>query len=497
MSSWPKNPCLYEIHTWAWLEQLSRDAGQPLTLDGVPQAELERIAALGFDGVWLMGVWQRSAESGRMARAHPGLQHEYRKALPDYREADVTGSPFSIAAYHVDATLGGDAALTKLRHRLADLGVRLMLDFVPNHLARDHSWVGEHPEWLVQGGPDDMAREPRNYYDMPVAGRRRIFAHGRDPHFDGWSDTVQVDYRSAAARRAMADVLLSLAERCDGARCDMAMLATRDVFLRTWGGTFEPPLAEFWPAVVTDLRARHPAFLLLAEVYWDLEWELRQQGFDYAYDKRLYDRLLEHDATNVRLHLTAAASDQQHLARFTENHDEQRATIAFGGVERSLAAATLTYTLPGLRLFHEGQLDGWAVKLPVQLGRRLTETTHPAVAGFFRQLLTALRHPVFHEGNWQALGPVEPGAGSAGAEQIVAHSWSLDGEHRLVFVNLSPEREQALVPVNIQAIAGRNWRLDDLLNGTSYVRRGDDMLGAGLYVDLPGYGVHLFALHGV
>lgn len=493
MTNWPNNPTLYEINAWAWLEQLSRAAGQPVTLDSVPEAELARIASYGFDGVWLMGVWQRSVAGRRVAIEHPGLQGEYRKALPDYSEADVVGSPYSIPDYRVDAALGGDAGLASLRQRLAGLGMRLMLDFVPNHLARDHAWLAEHPERLVQGGPDSLARQPVNYFDVTVDGQWRIFAHGRDPYLDGWSDTVQIDYRRAASRRAMSDILLSIAERCDGARCDMAMLVTQDIFLRTWGGTFEPPRAEFWPAVATDLRARFPDFILLAEVYWDLEWELQQQGFDYTYDKRLYDRLLEHDAMDVRLHLTAGTDYQQRLARFTENHDEQRAATAFGG-SRSLAAAALTYTLPGLRLFHEGQLDGWQVKLPVQLGRRPAEANQGTVELFYRRLLAALRHPIFHDGVWQPLKPAEEWAGNPTHRHIVAHRWSLDDDLRLVVVNLSSERAQALVPLELRALAGRDWRLHDLLNDATYLRRGDDMAGAGLYIDLPPYGYHLFEI---
>jgi hypothetical protein len=495
MTNWPKNPTLYEINAWAWLEQLSRQAGQAVTLGSVPQAELERIASYGFDGVWLMGVWQRSVDGRRVAREHPGLQGEYRKALPDYGDADVVGSPYSIPDYRVDSSLGGDAELAALRQRLASLGMRLMLDFVPNHFACDHTWISQHPERLVQGGPDSLAREPVNYFDVTVDGEWQIFAHGRDPYLDGWTDTVQIDYRKAATRRAMADILLSIAERCDGARCDMAMLVTRDIFLRTWSGVFEPPLAEFWPSVVTDLHARYPGFLLLAEVYWDLEWELQQQGFDYTYDKRLYDRLLEHDAMDVRLHLTAGLDYQRHLARFTENHDERRAAEAFG-VQRSLAAAALTYTLPGLRLLHEGQLDGWRVKLPVQLGRRPVEGTVSQVDTFYRRLLAALRHSIFHEGEWQPLKPVEEWAGNPTYRNIVAHRWSLDGDQRFVLVNLSPDRSQALVPIDVVTLAGGNWRLYDVLNDVSYNRRGDEMISTGLYVDLPGYGYHLFEVRG-
>src|SRR4051812_17824616 len=111
---------------------------------------------------------------------------------------------------------------------------------------------------------------------------------------------------------------------------------------------------------------------MLAEVYWDLEYKLQQLGFDYTYDKRLYDRLVKNDANLLRLHLRATVDYQQRLARFIENHDEERAVTVFGR-PRSCAAAVLALTLPGMRLLHEGQLAGRARRVPVQLGRRLDE----------------------------------------------------------------------------------------------------------------------------
>jgi hypothetical protein len=322
-----------------------------------------------------------------------------------------------------------------------------------------------------------------------------VYAHGRDPYFAGWTDTVQIDYRSAAARRAMADILLSVAERCDGARCDMAMLVCQDVFLRTWGGQYDPPRAEFWPAAVTDLRARHPGFLLLAEVYWDMEWDLQQQGFDYTYDKRLYDRLREGDATAVRHHLEAELAYQRHLARFVENHDEQRAAAVFG-IDRSRAVAVLALTLPGLRLLHEGQLQGRRVKLPVQLGRRQLEEPEAGLESFYRQLLAALGQPVFHQGSWRLLQPVAGWEGNDSYQQIVAHLWQLEDEVRLVAVNLSSAPAQCHLPLSLPGLAGQAWELQDLLHGQTYHWSGEDLAGRGLYIDLPAYGYHLFALLG-
>ncbi|MDT7807724.1 MAG: hypothetical protein QOJ70_1537 [Acidobacteriota bacterium] len=493
MDSWPKYPTVYEINAWVWLSELSRMHGKPLTLGDVPQSELERVAEYRFDALWLMGVWERSPGARQISRTHPELLEEYRRTLPCYTEADVVGSPYAVRGYRVDPALGGDEGLARLRARLRELGLRLVLDFIPNHMAIDHPWVKEHPERLVQGDAESLEREPRNYFRAGDDDGARVFAYGRDPYFDGWPDTVQLDYRRAETRGAMSDALLSIAVKCDGVRCDMAMLVTRDIFLRTWGGEFDAPGTEFWPEAVGGVKAEHPDFLLMAEVYWDMEYELQRQGFDFAYDKRLYDRLLTDDATAVRAHLRAELSYKSRLVRFIENHDERRAQEAFGPA-RSPAAATLALTLPGLRLLHEGQLEGWRTKLSVHLGRRPREPTDEVVSAHYRRLLAALSHAVFHDGDWRQIEPREAWAGNPGNEHFVASFWTLGDDFRLVTVNLSHERAQCYLPLDLPALAGRAWLLKDLLSEAEYTRDGDGLLSSGLYLDVPAYGHHLFEI---
>ncbi len=495
MSRWPKFPSVYEINTWVWLNDLSRDAERPLTLGGVPDSELRRIADERFDAVWLMGVWERSPGARRVSREYAGWQGEFRRALPDCTERDIVGSPYAIYDYRVDPTLGGDGELAELRERLKRLGLRLILDFVPNHFALDHPWLARYPERFVRGTPELLAREPQNYFAHDIGGgdEPRVFAHGRDPYFDGWPDTAQLDYRRSETREAMTDALLRVAAKCDGARCDMAMLVTREVFERTWGDAFDPLWAEFWPEAVARLKAARPYFLLLAEVYWDLEYELQQQGFDYTYDKRLYDRLHHQDAAPVRAHLSAGMDYQSRLARFVENHDEPRAQTAFGAA-RCPAVSTLTLTLPGFRLLHEGQLDGWRVKLPVHLGRRPQEPSDPEVRERYRRLLAALSEDVFHEGHWRLLEARGAWDGNQSHLNYVAHGWTLGTDYRLVVVNLSPDPAQCYVPLGIDELAGRTWLLSDLLGDALYVRDGDALLSPGLYLDVPGNGYHLFKI---
>ncbi len=488
MSKWPGFPVVYEVNTWVWLHDLSREAGRPITLANVPQAELDRLAAYGFDALWLMGVWQRSPNGCKVARAHPGLQMEYRRALPDYTSADVVGSPYAVQNYRTDRALGGDEELAALRERLRLLGLRVILDFVPNHVANDHAWVTEHPERIVQGSESDLLRNPVNYFRD---GKGRVFAHGKDPYFPGWTDTAQLDYRRRQTREAMTDVLLRIAKRCDGLRCDMAMLITREVFLRTWGGDFDPLQAEFWPAAIARVKESQPDFLMIAEVYWDMEFELQQMGFDYTYDKRLYEYLQGDRATALGTHLRADGQYQNRLVRFIENHDERRAVEVFGS-HRSRAVATLALGLPGMRLFHDGQLEGRRLKLPVQLGRRHPEPVDPGAKHFYRRLLTALSDPVFHDGHWRLLEPKAAWDGNQSHHNFVAYHWVLDKERRVIVVNLSAHPAQCFLPLGLSDLGEQTWHLCDLLNDAEYIREGDDLGQRGLYLDVPAHGYHLF-----
>src|SRR3989440_699031 len=488
-----KHPTVYEINTWVWLSELGRARGSRVGLGDVPREELERLAGYGFDALWLMGVWERSPAARRISRTNPALLEEYARTLPDYTEDDIVGSPYAITGYRVDPSLGGDEGLADFRERMREMGLRLVLDFVPNHVAIDHAWLTEAPERIVQSDAGALAREPQNYFRAGPGEAARVVAHGRDPYFDGWPDTAQLDYRRAETRDAMTRGLLSVAAKCDGGRCDLAMLVTRGIFLRTWGGEFDAADAEFWPEAIAKVRAERPNFLLMAEVYWDMEYELQRQGFDFTYDKRLYDRMLHEGAPSVRAHLRADMSYQSRLARFVENHDERRAAEAFGP-ERGTASSALPLTLVGLRLLHEGQLEGRRVKLSVHLGRRPDEPKDSDVEEHYRRLLAALSHDVFHKGEWRQVEPREAWDGNQSQQNFVASLWTSGEDLRLVAVNLSRERAQCYLPLGLPSLSGHAWLLKDLLGEAQYLRDGDGLLSPGLYLDVPAYTHHLFEL---
>src|SRR5215510_8615101 len=346
-------PSLYQVNTRVWLTDLSRRLGKPATLDDIPEEALDRFAALGFDFIWFLSVWQTGLASQKISRSLPELRHEFANTLSDLTEADIEGSGFAITGYITHQRLGGDAALGRLRERLRQRGLRLMLDFVPNHTGLDHPWVEDHPEYFVSGTEEDLARAPLNYAWAKRMQGDLILAHGRDPYFPGWTDTFQLNYGNSSTQEAMIGELLKIAGQADGVRCDMAMLLLPEVFERTWQIKAEP----FWPKAIQRVYDQYPDFCYMAEVYWDLEWTLQQQGFAYTYDKRLYDRLRDGHPRPVREHFWAGLNYQDRLARFLENHDEPRAAATFpAGMHE--AAAVITFLSPGLRFFHQGQFEG-------------------------------------------------------------------------------------------------------------------------------------------
>jgi hypothetical protein len=281
--------------------------------------------------------------------------------------------------------------------------------------------------------------------------------------------------------------LLRIAGQCDGVRCDMAMLVLPDVFERTWGR--RAPL--FWPDTTRAVREQYPGFCFMAEVYWDLEWTLQQQGFDYAYDKRLYDRLRDGQARPVREHLLAGLDYQDKLVRFLENHDEPRANAAFAPPMHQ-AAAIVTYLSPGLRFFHQGQLEGRRKRVSPHLVRQPVEPADEAVKRFYDQLLPVLRKAAVRDGEWRLLECAPAWYGNWTWELFLAFGWQHDDERLLVVVNYAGNQAQCYVRLPFADLAGRAVRLNDLMSGARYERAGSDLASTGLYVDLPPWGYDVF-----
>ena len=486
MAQWPRHPIVYEINTWVWLYELSEHVRGPITLLNVPKKQWDAIADYGFDAVWLMGVWERSPAGVAISMRNDGLMAEFHRLLPDFRPEDNVGSAYCIRDYRVDLRLGGPEGLSEARKQLADRGMRLILDFVPNHVAPDHRWATAHPDYFIQGSSDDLSNHPKDF----IRVGEHVLACGRDPYFPAWSDVLQVNAFNDDLRNAAIETVLSIAGQCDGMRCDMAMLLLNHVFDQTWGvraGTM--PQTEYWRDLIGAVKLQFPDVLFIAEAYWDLEWELQQQGFDFCYDKRLYDRLEHGSGEDIRLHLCADHAYQEKLIRFIENHDEPRAAATFSASKARAAAVTVS-TLEGAVLFHEGQLEGRRVKVPVFLRRRPEESTDKNVQEFYRKLLKVLSDEDFKQGKWQLC---ERTGWPDNQTHLNLVAWHVHSERKrhLIVVNLSKDRSQATIRLSLQDLAGKQWRMTDVISGSTYERQGDELRDAGLYVDLDPWGFHL------
>ena len=489
MQKYPKNPSLYEINTRVWLRQFDT-ASHRATLKDVPDSVWGDLQNKGMHIVWLMGVWKTNAEALHENDLSEDLCKGYRQALPDWQDEDVIGSPYAIDEYIVADDLGGAEALATVRKQLAKFNLRLMLDFVPNHFSRASTLLNKQPGVFVQAGsePQPDTFNPELFFTH----NKNSFAYGRDPFFAPWWDTVQVNYAANAARIYMTNVLKSIAAQCDGVRCDMAMLVMNEIFSQTWLPqiSIQMPTTEFWVDAINEVKADHPDFIFMAEAYWDKEWALQQQGFDYTYDKRLTDRLEAHDVQGVQGHLHANMDFQSRSVRFLENHDEPRAIASFGK-PASMAAAVIISTLPGLRFYYDGQFEGKRVRLPVQLGREFVENIDDEVNHFYEQLFATLNNKVIQSGSWLLLTPIAAWQGNTAYQNILAWQWQHEEITKIIVVNFSNTVSQCRVFITTEFSSDDITFIDEMTD-TKYQRNTHEVTEQGLYIELQPYQSHLF-----
>jgi hypothetical protein len=482
------HPHLYEINTWAWLEQLSARLSRTVMLADVPDAEWDSLEQMGFDVVWLMGVWQRSPASRRIALADPTNVPLYDHALPGWKPEDVVGSPYSVARYVPDPRIGTWDALDSVREELHARGMALFLDFVGNHTALDHPWTREHPEFYVQGREEDFRKAPSSFCRVQAPSGPYYLALARDLYLPPWQDAAQLNHFSSPMRAAQLADLRTIASHCDGVRCDMAMLHLHDIFEKIWSHLLNgarPPAQEFW----TEARAAVPGLILLAEAYWATEQRLLDLGFSFAYDKGLYDAVRDIRISEVRERLAAGTGYQSRLARFLENHDEGRCVTVFGK-ERLSSVVPFMGTLSGLRFYHQGELEGYATHLPITLRIGACVPPDPASAALFEKILTLTKQDVFHEGVWNVLS-IAPEGDSTSAN-LVAYEWRSEKRWKVVVVNLSAVRSQGRIPISNRALTAQEYVFDDELHGVRYLRKADELCRPGLFVRRDRFGVHLF-----
>lgn len=492
------NPSVYEINTRIWVDDIANSTGKKTDLSSIPDEIIAEIKEKGFDCIWLMGVWEPSPAGREIAAAHQGLRDEFKRSLQDLEEKDIIASPYAVHDYNVSEKLGGNEALKIFREKAAAHGLGLILDFVPNHTATDHPWIKEHPDYYVRGTYQDMVRDSSTFFNAGTDSEPVIIAHGKDPYFPGWTDTAQLNYFNPELKKAATGVLLKIAGMCDGVRCDMAMLVMNGIHYQVWGdrlfleGQSKSSREEFWASAIKFIKKSYPNFKFIAEAYWMQEGPLQELGFDYTYDKALYDWLKNGDVKRISSYIREGLDRyQEKCIRFIENHDEPRAAQTFG-TEHNKTAALVAASLPGAMLYHEGQLEGKKIRIPVQLSRRPFEEESQDLKSYYDLLIKALSNEAFHKGKWALYNQRSAWEGNYTHGNFLIWSWEYNGEFWLMAANFSPFRSQCYVTLPAEKTDGKNCSLEDMLGGDSYERDGCALCRQGLYLDMKPWGRHLF-----
>ncbi len=488
------NPSIYEINTRVWLTRFNA-GDKKATLDDIPASYWDELKEKGIDYVWLMGVWKINEETIEKYCFEEGLVKSYSKSLRDWKKEDVIGSPYSIDIYDVNPNLGSLKSIHEIRKELNKRNMKLILDYVPNHFSAESSLIKNQPDLFLKVSKERFQEDNHTYF-KPDEDIENYFAHGRDPFFPAWQDTIQVNYFSVVAREFMIKVLINLTKFCDGVRCDMAMLSLNNVFRNTWGNLVNQNGSgivkdEFWKSAIELVKNVCPHFIFIAEAYWDLEWELQQQGFDFTYDKKLTDRLKSGFVPEIHDHLQASENYQFKSIRFIENHDEARAASKLG-IDRSLAAAVIISTIKGMRFYHDGQFEGRKMKLPVQLGREPNEKINGYVKSFYEKLLNITNKDIFKKGEWQLFEALPASDDDDTYVNILCWKWDYKNENRLVIVNYSNMLSSCRLMFELKGYPEK-INLRDELNDDTYLRSTNEIATEGLFIQLKNYRSHIFS----
>jgi hypothetical protein len=485
----------YQVDARVWLGEERQRLKRPVMLDSIPASTLDAVADLGFRWLWLVGLWETSLASRGVSRRSALRLEEFREALPDLTLEDIVGSPHAVKEYRVSPELGGEEALEALRADLAQRDLRLLVDFVGNHVGLDHPWALGHPEFFIQGSEDDAARSPGAFWRVPGG---HWLAHGAGPDSSPWPDTLQLNHRHSGLRAALWMEIEKVAAMADGIHCVNAALVSPDSISRTWGeravpadGT-PPARGPFWSEAISRIRAIHPRFVFACDAQSGQLAAQEEESCDYLSDAPLRDALQLEDASLVRRCLSGQMGGGNRWLRSLESYGGARAAQAFRP-EVLPAAALIEYMAPGLGAFQDGQIDGRRKGHNMHLSRRPEEPGDRELRGFHEALLEVLRRPEVDLGQWELLEARPAWEGNSTWESFIIglHRGS-SRELLLSAVNFGPKQAQCFVDLSCLDPAGREWAFQDLLSVAMYVRDGADLAARGLYLDLPPWDYNVF-----
>ena len=543
---WMPRVVLLAKSTYVWLDQLSRAYGRPIwRLDQIPDEELDAIAARGFTGLWLIGLWERSQASRtiKQMRGNP----------------EAVASAYSLMDYRIADDLGGDEAYRDLRDRAWARGVRLASDMVPNHMGVDSRWVVEHPDWFMArpdppypaysyNGPN-LSSDQRvgiyiedHYFDNTDAavtfkrvdrwsGQERFIYHGNDGTSMPWNDTAQLDYLKPEVREAVIQTILHVARQFPIIRFDAAMTLAKRHIERLWypepgsGGAipsrteyamskadFERAMPiEFWREVVDRVAAEAPDTLLLAEAFWLMEgYFVRTLGMHRVYNSAFMNMMRDEKNAEYRLVIKNTLEfDPQILKRyvnFMNNPDERTAVDQFGKGDKYFGVATVLATMPGLPMFGHGQVEGYGERYGMEYRRAYLDETPDAdlVARHEREIFPLLhRRWLFAEVDDFALYDFYTSDGAVNEDVFVFSNRRGDARSLVVYHNKYAEtsgwiRTAAVTGKTLGQGLGLTSDATDYLvmrdahSGLEYIRSQRELSEQGLYLELHAYSTHVF-----
>jgi glycosidase len=551
---WMPRLVLIAKNAFVWLDQLSRQYGRPITtLDQVPDEELDRLQRYGISGLWLIGLWERSAASKRIKQI--------------MGNADAVASAYSLFDYVIAHDLGGEGAVHNLRERAWSRGIRLASDMVPNHVGIDGRWVMEHPDWFVSvpyspfpsysfNGPD-LSYDERvgvfledHYYDRSDAavvfkrvdrwtGDERYIYHGNDGTSLPWNDTAQLNYLNAEVREAVIQTILHVARQFPVIRFDAAMTLAKKHIQRLWfpepgsGGAiasradhamtkaqFDALIPqEFWREVVDRCAVETPDTLLLAEAFWMMEgYFVRTLGMHRVYNSAFMNILRDEENGKYRqIMKNTLEFDPEILKRFVNfmnNPDERTAVDQFGKGDKYFGICTLMATMPGLPMFGHGQIEGFTEKYGMEYRRAYFDEQPDGwlVERHEREIFPLLhRRYLFADVQHFLLYDLFTPEGYVN-EDVFAYS-NQHGDQRslVIYHNKYADtrgwiKTSAAAMVKGQGLRQRsladglqlhndaNWFtiFRDQASGLEYIRNSGELCNNGMYIELQAYSTHVF-----
>jgi glycosidase len=461
------------------------ESGKKITkITQIPESEFDKWRDMGFKWVWFMGIWQLGPYGLEHDRTNPDVTRHYDEILPGWTKEDVIGSPYAVLSYTVNTEIGTLDDIRWLRQQLNKRGMKLMVDFVPNHSAWDAPEIVDKPNYFIRspkGAPID-----RKFY------RENGIAYGRGIWCDPWTDVAQFNYFDTECRNSRINIVKMIAEIADGCRCDMAHLVTNDAFgdfwqkeLQSWGYT--RPSTEFWTDVIRAVKSIRKEFIFMAETYSDFLPRMISQGFDYVYDKEPLDKLVYKDIHGFKeLIRWTSMEHKSHTAHFTENHDEDRTTKKFWNYNpMAKAAAAAVLSLPGMRFIYQDQWDGLANRIGVHLRRATPEPKRTEIYDFYMKLFSVYKKDAFINGDFKFLEV-------NGDQNMLTWKYTKGSEHYLVAVNFGEGKIYGNVVLDDAPLTGDLIKVEDIISGEVYERNPREMRTSGLFVALDHYQVQIF-----